>query len=294
MVDPVERHGPPVHSKDGAGMEHGHSKRDDEAWLAGPMTAMPTLMTSSLLDSTSTIALVGKGSSGKSTLAIALAVTASKVHGLRVLIIDADLQNRSIVAWGITRAATQALLWEKLGTKAALPRVDIAIATGAGEILRPFAPRNGGVRSRDYDLVILDFPGAPSEMRSRWLGVADLTLLPVEATPVSVWATLRILTDCRALGAKPFGIVNKATRGSRPQETVDALKSQNLAFGPHVRAYVAHQDALAHGYSVIEARPEHAAAADMSELYDWCISRLREDSNDRAVDTRSRRGRATS
>ena len=254
-------------------MESELRQADDLAWLSRTLSPQRAVETGWLLQDTSALGLVGKDSSGKSTLATAAAVLAAQ-HRMRVLLIDGDLQNRSITEWSILRQAAQNVLRRRLGSEARLAQVDVAVISGRGMMVQPFAPKGAENLNSHYDLVIFDFSGAPSEARSQWLRLCSLVLLPIEPSAICALATRRILADCRTLGAEPIGLINKSTRGPRALEAKAALEMQGLEFAPSIRNYVAHQDAAAAGLSVVEVMPRHSASDDLRQLHSWSMQRL--------------------
>jgi chromosome partitioning protein len=117
-----------------------------------------------------------KGGAGKTTLAAHLGV-AWAVLGHKMMLIDTDPQG-SLARWHERREARQGGEGTKLGFVA---------TTGwrlPGEILR---------RARDHDMLLTDSPPrADIEVRAV-IKSADLVIVPVQPSPVDVWATLSTL-----------------------------------------------------------------------------------------------------
>jgi chromosome partitioning protein len=117
-----------------------------------------------------------KGGAGKTTLAAHLAVTWATT-GRIVALIDTDPQ-ASLAHWYQRREV-------RLGRGGT--RLDFTAVTGwraEGEISR---------RAREYDIVLIDSPANADTDTRRAIRSADLVLVPVQPSPVDVWATLPTL-----------------------------------------------------------------------------------------------------
>lgn len=116
------------------------------------------------------IALVGnKGGAGKTTLAVNLAMTLVK-EGPTV-IFDADPQG-------------SALQWQSIAGPSTEPKV-VDTAIGLDEI---FARTAGG-----YDYIVIDCPPSVHAPQTHAaLGVSDVALIPVQPSPLDLWATVHI------------------------------------------------------------------------------------------------------
>jgi chromosome partitioning protein len=121
-----------------------------------------------------------KGGAGKTTLAAHLGVTWAS-HGRVVTLIDTDPQS-SLTQWYHKRAA-------RLGE--AGTGLSFAAANGwraVGEIAQ---------HARDSDIVLIDSPANADGDARAAIRAAGLVLVPVQPSPVDVWATLPTLDIAR-------------------------------------------------------------------------------------------------
>ena len=142
-----------------------------------------------------------KGGSGKTTLAVTLAVTWARL-GARVAVLDTDPQG-SLGRWFRTRR--QAL---------DDPGLDFATASawGVGYECEKLA--------RTCDLVIVDTPPkVDSDLRPA-LREASLVLVPVAGSHVDLWATEGVLEMAERLGKPALIVLNRMASGTRLAEEV--------------------------------------------------------------------------
>lgn len=116
------------------------------------------------------IALVGnKGGAGKTTLTINLAAMLSDSN--RVVILDADPQQSS-------------LQWRDIADSHPSLKVVEAVE-GVGDVLN-------GIRHQ-YEYYLIDCPPSVHSIQMQQaLRVADLALVPVQPSPLDIWATVHI------------------------------------------------------------------------------------------------------
>src|SRR6266853_1112129 len=113
-----------------------------------------------------------KGGAGKTTLAAHLAI-AWAGQGRNVALVDIDPQG-SLTAWHALRA-------ERLGD--GKTRLDFGAITGwrtAAEVER---------RARDHDIVVIDSPPHAETEAKLAIRAANLVVIPVQPSPMDVWAT---------------------------------------------------------------------------------------------------------
>jgi chromosome partitioning protein len=202
-----------------------------------------------------TLAIISqKGGTGKTTLAINLAV-ASERAGKPAVIIDLDPQ-ASAKAWHDNRQ-------EKTPTviSAQAARLPDLLATakthGAALVIIDTAPHSETASlaaARAADLILI--PCRPGILDIRAIATsADLAAL--SKTPA-----LAVLTAC------PY-------RGTLPDEAKAAIKTYGLAVAP---VQMTHRSAFVHSLTasqaVMEYAPEGSAAAEVRQLYRFTVSQL--------------------
>ncbi|MCW5700940.1 MAG: ParA family protein, partial [Rhodospirillales bacterium] len=113
-----------------------------------------------------------KGGAGKTTLAVQLA-TAFVTNGKRVALIDIDPQ-ASLSAWDRARGAAHTAT-----------HLQLTVMAVSGWRINNELTR---IR-RDHDLVIIDSPPHAETEAKTAIRYADLVLIPVQPSPMDVWAT---------------------------------------------------------------------------------------------------------
>lgn len=200
-----------------------------------------------------------KGGSGKTTLAIGLALAARQA-GHNVRMIDTDHQ-RTLSNWQVRRGIAE-------------PVVEfIRGADGIAHRLAAFD--RGGV-----SLTVIDTASGAHEVTLAAIRSCDLCMIPTRPTVADIEATAATLNIARAW-RKPFAFVlNQAPpRGRRSDEAAAALGAlaTDLA-GVLAQPFVAmrndHQDALAAGIAVTEYAPSGKSAEEIRSLWRWTEARL--------------------
>lgn len=203
-----------------------------------------------------TIAIIArKGGSGKTTVAINLAIAAHR-RGLKAVVADSDAQRSSVDLLGLRREAGPAV-----------------IATSGRELygLQAASARDG------VDLLIIDTPAAEEQELSNAMVLADFSLFVVRPTLIDFYSLARTLRVIRRLHKPAMVVLNQAphTRGGGEPPAVrkarSALELLGLPVSPAVlRLRAAYQAALADGRSVEEFNDE-AAAGEVDQL--WSVIR---------------------
>ena len=192
-----------------------------------------------------------KGGSGKTTLAAHLAVALMrKRHAVALL--DTDPQG-SLGEWFEARERT-------LGEDG----VGLTFRTASGWGAR----REARSLKRDHDFVVVDTP-PKSDLESRpAIEAADLVVVPIQPTPVDLWATDPTLELMAKEDADGILVVNRALR--RASLTAEMLgridqlghRVARNALGNRV-AFAA---AMGEGRTVSEAQPSSLAAGEVDAL----------------------------
>ena len=191
-----------------------------------------------------------KGGSGKTTLAVHLAVHLLRA-GRSVAVVDTDPQG-SLGRWFMTR----------LERMEGAPGLDFSTASAWG------VGYEVGKLKRDHDVVLVDTPPkADSDLRPA-LREADLVLVPVAASALDLWATESVL-DLVDRARKPaLMVLNRA----RPNTRLFAETVAQMADLPAPRAEavlgnrVIYAETMGEGAGVSERLPKGAAAVEIAAL----------------------------
>lgn len=200
-----------------------------------------------------------KGGAGKTTLAIHLALAWAKA-GKRVAIIDIDPQ-ASLSNWFRLRH-------ELLGT-GGTPVEAIAVAGWrvAAEVER---------QAREHDIVLIDSPPhAETEARIA-VRAGRLVLVPVQPSPIDLWATKPILDLARAEKVPALLVLNRVP--ARANLTGMLLKAFAALDAPLADTQIGNRVALAaainEGQGILEFEPSSTAAQEIKALADEVLRRF--------------------
>jgi len=206
-----------------------------------------------------TLAIAGqKGGSGKSTIAIHIAVAAEK-QGYEVIIADLDPHSQTAAEWASERT-TQRPVVVKLSIKDIKDLQQQAIIEG-------------------FNLLILDCPPYIDDVVTEATHFSDFTLIPAQPR----FADLRTLPRVIEKVHPPFSVVlNSCGAGLSGQEsskTTEArrlLKQSNIPVS-HVSIIrrEAFTDALNGGEAVVEFESHGKAANEVNKLWNWLQEELK-------------------
>ncbi|MBN9019933.1 MAG: ParA family protein [Rhizobiales bacterium] len=191
-----------------------------------------------------------KGGSGKTTLAAHLAVAFTKRW--RVAILDVDPQG-SLGQWFEIRE-------RRLGED----RAGLVLRTASGW----GAKREAKLLARDHDLVVIDMPPRSDLEARNVIEIADLVAVPVQPTPVDLWATQATLELVERGGPPSVLVINRAPARAQTTdqmiaklaelgaETLEARIGNRVAFG----------STMGLGSTVMETFPGSKAADEVEAV----------------------------
>lgn len=196
-----------------------------------------------------------KGGSGKTTLAVNLAVEFSR-RGQRVALLDTDPQG-SLGRWFMTRR-----------DRFADPGLDLSTASAWGvsyecEKLRKL-----------NDLVLVDTPPKVDADLRPALREADLVLVPVATSLVDLWATDGVLDLVARERRRALVVLNRVKSGARlTAEVAEAAAGLGQVAQARLGQRVAFAETLGQGMGVSEAG-RSAALAEVAALADEVAAAL--------------------
>lgn len=190
-----------------------------------------------------------KGGAGKTTIAVQLAVTWAR-QGLRVAMLDVDPQG-SLAAWYKLR--------RDAGVDSALAATDVQGWKLASEI----------DRLRDaYDVLVIDTPPHAETDARVSVRAASLILVPVQPSPMDLWATAPTLELARREKSSALLVLNRLPPRGR---LVDVVREKIAEEGlPLARTSLGNRSAFAasmmEGKGVVESQPRGTAAQEIRAL----------------------------
>lgn len=200
-----------------------------------------------------------KGGAGKTTIAAQLAVAYARA-GRKVGLLDIDPQG-SLAAWFDVR---RALVDADGGAIAFVQAAGWRLATELDRL------------RRDLDLVLIDSPPhAETEVRLA-VRAADLILVPMQPSPMDLWATGPTLDIARREKSPALVVFNRTPAKGKLVDAVrrkiaetevpvaDAVLGNRVAFA----------GSMMEGKGVQESHPRHVAAREVQALADEIAARL--------------------
>jgi len=200
-----------------------------------------------------------KGGAGKTTLVAQLGV-AFAAAGKRVALVDIDPQ-KSLADWARIRADNGAR------TIHAIDVVEVAGYRAGNEVSR---------LKRSHDIVIIDSPPhAETEARVA-VRAANLVLVPVQPSPMDVWATRPTMELARKAKVPALVVLNRVPPRGRVADAMRAkLADDDLdTAATSIGNRVGFAASMLEGRTVIETAASSPAAAEVRALAGEVLSRL--------------------
>ena len=201
-----------------------------------------------------------KGGTGKTTLAVHLALAFAKLHNLKIAIIDTDPQG-SLGKWFVVRS-------EK---KVSNENLTFKTASLWG------AQYESKTLKKDHDIVIIDTPPKIESDARPSIEAADLVLIPVTPSHVDFWATEAIIEIAKKAGKKIFIQINRANERSKlvkkTHEYINTInvKSTNTLIG-HRQIYAS---SMGEGKTAIEKQRKSNAVEEIKKLSEQILLELK-------------------
>lgn len=200
-----------------------------------------------------------KGGTGKTTIAVNLALTFIKIHNFKVAIIDTDPQG-SLGKWYMVRN-DKGYSNKNLTFKTA----SLWGAQYESKILK-----------ETNDIVIIDTPPKIESDARPAIEAADLVLIPLAPSHVDFWATEAIIEIAKKAKRKILTQINRANHRSKLiQDTYEYIKSievlsTNTLLG-HRQIFVS---SMGEGRTVVEKQRKGKAIDEIKEITNKIISEL--------------------
>ncbi len=198
--------------------------------------------------------LAQKGGTGKTTLALNLAV-AAEAAGWRTALVDLDPQ-ASAAGWGDCRDADG-------------PAVEAVPSSRLAGALR-------AARTHGAQLAVVDTAPHSEAAALEAARASDLALVPLRPAVLDLRA-LRATADICALARVQTAVVLNQipARGRATDQAAEAVEDRGLAVAPcRIGSRVAFQNSLTRGLGVLEHEPRGKAAAEIDSLFGWVRERL--------------------
>jgi chromosome partitioning protein len=202
-----------------------------------------------------TLAIIAqKGGSGKTTLAVHMAVCATR-REINTALIDIDPQ-ASAYKWNESRPDERKL---------------DAIRADAGQIPAFLKQAKAG----GIDLVIIDTAPHSDQAAAIAAQLADFVLIPCRPARFDLDAIASTVQIAKVAKTPAAVVINAAPRGKLAEEARAALEQQGITvIEPVLHHRAAYSHAVIDGRSVHEYEPDGKAAAEIDDLYNFITGLL--------------------
>ena len=200
-----------------------------------------------------------KGGTGKTTLAVHLALAFIKFHNFKVAIVDTDPQG-SLGKWFMVRSEKK------------IPNDNLTFKTASlwG------AQYESKTLKKDHDIVIIDTPPKIESDARPSIEASDLVLIQMTPSHVDFWATEGIIEIAKKAKKKIMIQVNRANQRSKMViKTNEYIKSINV---PAVETIIGHRQiyasSMGEGKTAMEKQKKGKAAEEIKKLSEQLLSEL--------------------
>ena len=201
-----------------------------------------------------------KGGTGKTTLAVHLAMAFIKYHNLKVAIIDTDPQG-SLGKWFMVRSEKN-VSNENLTFKT-------ASLWGA--------QYDSKTLKNDHDIIVIDTPPKIESDARPAIEAADLVLIPMAASHVDFWATGAIVEIAKKANKKILVQINRSSQRSKLiNKTNEFVKSLDLSSTKTIIGNrQIYTSAMGEGKTAVEKQKKGAAVEEIKNLSEQILLELK-------------------
>ncbi|MDC0436491.1 ParA family protein [Candidatus Pelagibacter sp.] len=201
-----------------------------------------------------------KGGTGKTTLAVHLALAFIKYHRLKVAIIDTDPQG-SLGKWFMIRT-------EKKNSD---DNLTFKTASLWG------AQYESKTLKKDHDIVIIDTPPKIESDARPAIEAADLVLIPMSASHVDFWATGAIVDIAKKANKKILIQINRSNQRSKLiTKTNDFIKSLDLlSTNTIIGNRQIYASSMGEGKTAVEKQKKGNAVEEIKNLSEQILSEVK-------------------
>ena len=201
-----------------------------------------------------------KGGTGKTTLAVHLALAFIKYHNLKVAVIDTDPQG-SLGKWFMIR------------TEKKLSNDNLTFKTASlwG------AQYESKTLKKDHDIVIIDTPPKIESDARPSIEAADLVLIPMAASHVDFWATGAIVEIAKKANKKILIQINRSNQRSKLiTKTNDFIKSLALSSTKTIIGNrQIYASSMGEGKTAVEKQKKGNAVEEIRQLSEQILSEIK-------------------